>query len=149
MPRLISLILLIAVLTLIQSSGFSIFGVKPNLSLVAVIAVSFFIADAWEGFLLAAIAAFLLKFSPAVARELIVFMVISVGAVLAKNYLPWRRFLNSLILISLATFVFFAFTASQFLYSAIFWKELLLNLVFGSLVFAFLLFCGKIMKSSA
>lgn len=149
MPRLISLILLVAVLTLIQSFGFSVFGVKPNLSLVAVIVVSFFIADAWEGFLSAAIAAFLLKFSPAITRELIVFIAIAVVAILVKNYLPWRRFLNSLILISLATLVFYAFTASQFLYSAMFWKELLFNLLFGSLIFAFLLFCGKMMKSSA
>ena len=148
MARLFSLILLVAVFTLIQSFSFSILGTKPNLALIAVIAASFFVLDAWEGFFLAAIAAFLLKFSPALTKELVVFAAIAVAAVIARNYLPWRRFLNNLILVALATFAFYIFTAGGFLYSVLFWKELFFNLLFGGLIFALLFFCGKIGKKN-
>ncbi len=148
MPRLFFLTLLIAVLTLIQSFNFSILGVKPNLSLIAVIAASFFIIDVWEGFLLSAIAAFLLKFSPALTKELIVFMGIAFVVIIVRNYFPWRRFLNNFILIALATFTFYVFMAGDFLYSVLFWKELLFNLLFGGLIFVLLAFCGKINKEN-
>ena len=148
MPRLFFLILLVAVLTLVQSFNFSILGVKPNLSLIAVIAASFFIIDIWEGFLLTAISAFLLKFSPVLTRELIVFIGIAFVVVILRNYLPWRRFLNNLILVALATFAFYVFTAGDFLYSVLFWKELFFNLLFGGLIFALLFPCGKMEKKN-
>jgi len=146
MARLFSLILLVAGLTLVQAFDFSVFGIIPNLALVAVVASSFFIADFWEGFLLSAIAAFLLKFSPVLTKEIIVFMVVAFLAVIGRNCFPWRRSLSNLVLVALATFAFYVFTAGNFLYSILFWEELIVNILFGALTFAFLSLCGKILK---
>jgi len=138
--RLFSLILLVGTLSFAQALGFSVFGIKPNLALIAVIAGFFFISSFWEGFLLTAIAALILKFSPVFEPEILIFSLIGVGALIVKNYLPWRNFLNSLFLIGLAVFTFYLFLAPKLIYSFIFLKELVLSLILGTLLFALLSF---------
>ena len=137
--RLPFLVLLVGLSTFVQSWwGFSIFGVKPNLALSSVISVSFFIVSLWEGFLLAALAILILKFSSGFAPEISVFSLIGVGAIIFKNYLPWRNFLNNLFLVAAATFIFYLILSPNLILSAIFAKELFLNLIAGILIFAFL-----------
>lgn len=136
--RLFSLILLVGLLTFFQVLGFSVFGVKPNLALAVVIASSFFIASFWEGFLLVALAVLILKFSPGFTPEILVFALIGVGALIFKNYLPWRNFLNNLFLVIAGTFVFYLILSPNLILSAIFAKELFLNLIAGISIFAFL-----------
>jgi len=107
--RLLSLVLLICLLSFIQSLGFSIFGVKLNLALAAVIAASFFVANLWEGLLLVVLAALILKFAPGFESEILIFSLIGAGAILIKKYLPWHYFFSNLILIILGTFIFYLF----------------------------------------
>ncbi len=138
--RLLSLILLVGLLSLIQSFGFSIFGIKPNLSLVSVITASFFVANFWQGILLVALAALILKFAPGFGSEILIFSLIGVGAVLVKKYLPWHYFFGNLILIALGTLIFYLFLAPNLILSYIFLKEAVLNLILGMSIFAFLNF---------
>ncbi|MEK7168342.1 MAG: hypothetical protein AAB707_01355, partial [Patescibacteria group bacterium] len=134
--KFFTLILLVGLLTFFQVLGFSVFGVKPNLALAVVIAASFFIASFWEGFLLVVLAALILKFSPGFAMEILVFALIGTGAIIIKNYLPWRNFLNNLFLVAAGTFVFYLILSPDLILSAIFAKELFLNLVAGISIFA-------------
>lgn len=141
--RLLFLILLVGLLTFFQVFGFSVFGVEPNLALAVVVASSFFIASFWEGFLLVALAALILKFSPGFAMEILVFALVGVGALIVKNYLPWRNFLNNLFLVVAGTFVFYLILSPNLILSAIFAKELFLNLVAGISIFALLKATGR------
>ncbi len=140
--KLFFLILLVGLLTLFQVLDFSIFGVKPNLAMVAAIIVSFFIVNSqWlvvRGFLPVVLAALILKFSPGFESEILVFTLIGAGALIVKKYLPYQNFLNSALLIIVATVVFYLVLAHNMILSVIFAKELFLNLVAGVLIFAFL-----------
>jgi hypothetical protein len=142
--RLFILILLVGALSFIQVLGFSVFGVKPNLALAVVVAVSFFIVNGqWsiiKGFLLVVLAALILKFSPGFTPEILVFALTGVGALIIKNYLPWRNFLNNLFLVVAGTFIFYLILSPNLILSAIFAKELFLNIVAGISIFAFLSF---------
>lgn len=138
--KLPSLILLVGLLTFFQVFGFSVFGIKPNLALAVAIASSFFIASFWDGFLLIALAALILKFSPGFAPEIFVFVFIGAGALIVKNYLPWRNFLNNVFLVVVGTFIFYLILSPGLILSAIFAKELFLNLVAGISIFALLSF---------
>ena len=130
----------------VQSFGFSLFGVKPNLALVGVVAASFFAGGILEIFLLSALAAFILKFAPAPGAELAIFFIVSLLAGLLGRYLPWRRSLNNLAVIFLSVFAFYALAGIKFVVSPFFWKELVLDLAFGWIIFYFLSLCGKMEK---
>jgi hypothetical protein len=145
--KLFFLILIIGLAAFLQSFGFSILGVKPDLALAAVITASFFIENILQGFLLVALAALILKFSPGFEPEIAVLSLIGVVAVIVKKYLPWHYFFGNLILIAGGTLVFYAFLAPNLIISFIFLEELVLNLAAGSIIFAFLSFCGKINKT--
>lgn len=138
--RLIFLILLVGALSLVQSFGFSVFNVKPNLALSALIAVSFFVENIWQGFLLIALSALILKFSPGFEKGIFVLSLIGCGAVLVKRYHPWRYFFGNLILIVLATCVFYLVLAPNLINSILFLQELIFNVLAGVIIFAFLSF---------
>jgi len=140
MLKLFLIVLLVGLLTFLQAFGFSLFGTKPNLALAAVIAASFFVANLWEGFLLVVLAALILKFAPGFESEILIFSLIGAGAVLIKKYLPWHYFFGNLILIILGTFIFYLFLSANLILTTIFLKELILNLIAGTLMFALLNF---------
>jgi hypothetical protein len=135
--KLFFLILIIGLLTLLQSFGFSIFGAKPNLALASVITASFFVANFWQGFLLIASAALILKFAPGFEKEILIFSLIGAGAVITKDRLPWHQFLGNLTLIAFGTLIFYVVLAPNLIFSLLFLKELSLNLILGTLIFAF------------
>lgn len=140
MRKLPILFLSVGLLSFLQSFGFSIFGVKPNLALVAVIAASFFVANFWQGLLLIALAGLILKFAPGFEKEIMIFSLIGAGAVIIKNRLPWHQFLSNLTLIALGILIFYVILAPNLILSPIFLKELFLNLILGILIFAFFSF---------
>lgn len=142
--KLFFLILIIGLMAFLQSFGFSIFDVKPNLALAAVITASFFVENILQGFLLVALAALILKFSPGFEIGVLVLSLVGVAAVIVKKYLPWHYFLSNLVLIIGGTLIFYVFLAPNLIVSFVFLKELILNLAGGSIIFAFLSFCGKI-----
>ena len=136
MTRLITLVLILISLTILQSWGFSILGVKPNMALAALIASAFFIFNIWEGFFLIALAAFILKFSPAVDTSIVIFSLIAAVLISAAKYLPWQSFFSNIILIALGTSIFYGLLARDLLMSLIFLKEFGLNILIGALIFA-------------
>jgi len=140
MLKVLFLILIVGLLTFWQTSGFSILDIKPNLALVAIIAASFFIDNLWQGIFLVVFSALILKFVPGFEKEILIFSLIGVGAVLIKNRLPWRQFLANIFLVSLGTLIFYLFLAPRLIISVIFWEELVLNLIFGALIFALMSF---------
>ena len=142
MIRFFILILLVGLLTISQSFGFSVFDIKPNLALIAIVAALFF-TDFWQGILLIVFAALILKFGPGLENEILVFSLIGIGANFVKKYLPWQNFLNNLFLIGVATFIFYLILSLNLIWSVIFAKELFLNFAAGILIFAFLSFLWK------
>ncbi len=138
MVKFVFLILLVGLLSFFQSSSFSIFGIKPNLALAVIISASFFAASIWQGFLLVALAALILKFAPGFEKEILILSLIGAGAVLTKKYLPWRYFFSNLILIGLGTLIFYVILASNLIVSVIFFGELVFNVAAGMMIFAFL-----------
>ncbi len=137
MRKLLVLFLIVGLLSFLQAFGFSIFDIKPNLALTAVITASFFVANFWQGFLLIASAALILKFAPGFEKEILIFSLIGIGAIIIKNRLPWHYFLDNLILIALGMLVFYVILAPNLIFSVVFLKELFLNLILGILIFAF------------
>lgn len=135
MIKFFILILLVSLLTLFQVLGFSVFGVKPNLALATVIAAAFFISDIWEGVLLTAIAALILKFSPGFNNEILIFFLIAVVAIIIKKYLPWRSIINLFFLIIAATLLFYVFSAPELIISVLFLKEIIYNTAIALLIF--------------
>lgn len=140
MLKTVFLALFIALLTFSQAFGFSVFGIKPNLALIAVIAASFFLSNIWEGFLLVALAALILKFAPGFQTEIFIFSLIGAVIIIAKNYLPWHHFLAGIILIIFGTIAFYCLLAPHLILSFVFIKELIINLVFSIPVFTFFSF---------
>src|SRR3989344_5604048 len=105
--RLFFLILLVSLLALLQSLGFSLLGIEPNLALLAVIAASFFVEDLLEGLFLVALSALILKFSPGFGKEILLFSLIGAASVITRIYFPWSHFIVNLILIAAGTLAFY------------------------------------------
>ncbi len=140
MLKLFFLILIVGLLTFWQAFGFSILAIKPNLALVAIIAALFFVDNLWQGIFLVALSALILKFVPSFEKEILIFSLIGVGTVAIKNRLPWHQFLSNIFLVVLGTLIFYLFIAPYLITSVIFLEELVLNLIFGSLIFALMSF---------
>lgn len=136
--------ILVAVSAFIQLSGFSIFGVKPNLALAAAIAASIFIPGILEPILFSGIAALILKFAPAPGMEIAVFFIVVAAAGIAGKHFPWRKPINNFVAIFLSVSAFYAIMEMKFVGSPFFWKEIFLNLIFGGAIFYFLSLYGKI-----
>ena len=136
--RTFSLTALIFFFSLLNFSGISFLGVKPNYALAAIIAVLFFTDDILESIFLIAVSAAVLKFSPAAGKDILIYSVICIAAVFIKKYLPWRNFVGNLILISFSTILFYVFLFFREINSVIFLKEIVYNIVVGSLVFLIL-----------
>lgn len=136
--KLFIFICLTGLLSFAQAFGFSVFGVKPNLALSALIAISFFVENIWQGFLLAALAGLILKFSPGFDSGILILFLIGAAAMFVRKYHPWHYFFGNLISIALATFVFYVILAENLIGSVVFLKELAFNLIAGMVIFAFL-----------
>lgn len=133
--KLLIIVPVVILLSFIQSWGFSIFGIKPNLALAAVIAASFFVVDFWQALFLTGLAAFVLNFVPSLTKEILVFFLVGAGAAFVGNRLPWRYFWGNLFLVAIGTLIFYLFLAPNLAVSFVFLKELFLNLAVGALIF--------------
>ena len=133
--RLFFLIFLTVFFSFVQTMGFSMFGVKPNLALVAVIVASFFVKNIWEALLLVILSATMLKFKPVFGQEIIIFSLIGAAAIFLKRRLIWQPLINCLVLIATATVLFYIFLSPSLILSTIFLKEIIYNLILGVLIF--------------
>ncbi len=110
-------------------------GSKPNLPLVALVSILFFTADFWESLFFVSLIAFLIKFSPSAEKELLIFSLLALAAVVVKKYLPWHPAVSGLFLISLFTFSLYLFTFPSLILTPLLAKEIFYNLLFGFLLF--------------
>lgn len=138
--KFFSLVLSVGILSVIQSYGFSVFGVVPNLALTAVVASSFFAADFFEGIFLVLLSALVLKFGSGFETGILTFTLIGAIVVVTAKFIPWRYFAGNLIAIVIAVLIFYAFLNPGLILSLVFAKELFLDIVASSLIFAFLYF---------
>ncbi len=138
--KFFSLILSVGVLSVIQSYGFSVFGVAPNLALSAVVAASFFAANFFEGIFLVLLASLILKFGSGFETGILTFALIGAVIAIAAKFIPWRYFAGNLIALVIAVLLFYAFLNPGLILSLVFAKELFLDIVASSLIFAFLYF---------
>ncbi|OGM90233.1 hypothetical protein A3J77_00220 [Candidatus Wolfebacteria bacterium RBG_13_41_7] len=138
--KFFSLVLSVGVLSFIQSCGFSVFGIVPNLALAAVVASAFFAADLFEGIFLVLLSALILKFGSGFESGILAFALIGAAAVVMAKFIPWRYFVGNLTAIIVAVLLFYAFLNPELILSLVFVKELFLDIVASSLIFAFLYF---------
>ena len=136
--ELILAVFLVAALGMLQNTNFlNIAGVKPNLSLVLLIALSFFIRNFFVYLILVLVAGIFLRFEAAFEPANLVFTLLVVAVYLLERKLPGRQFLNSLLLTALGTFIFYAVIDFSFFASYLFtiFEEMLYNIILGVLLF--------------
>lgn len=129
----------IVVLAVLQANGFSLLGVKPNLALVGIAVLAFFIENSVLYLLFVVLAGFILKFAPGFHPELLLFFSIGVLVGAVRKYLPWHALFSNLLTIVFGTLLFYLVFSAHLIGSLVFIKELLLNMVVGMIVFAFFL----------
>ena len=145
-PKLIAAILIFVLAGLFQNTGFfSIFGIKPNLLLAALVALSFFVKDilVYSSFILAAV--ILLFFQSGIMAEQLVLALIGLAAFPVGRRLPGSPLFNNLLMVGAGTILFYLFVAPSFLISA--WPavigELVYNLLWGFIFFNIFELCLK------
>ncbi|MEK7590266.1 MAG: hypothetical protein AAB454_00985 [Patescibacteria group bacterium] len=138
MRKLILFILLVAAASIIQNTQlFSVYGIKPDITLVVLLTAIPFVTNFLDYLILVFSAGILLQ-APAG------FLIVSSAAYLIGRRLIWRQSLNNAILIISATIVFYLLSAPLFLYKN--WNvvlaEIIYNLILGG-VFYFTLWSKR------
>ncbi|MDI6717576.1 MAG: hypothetical protein QMD86_00785 [Patescibacteria group bacterium] len=136
--RLPTFVFLTIFFGIVQFLNISIFGVKPNFVLTALVVFSFFISDFWEGFFLSAMGAFLLKFSSEPQKEIFAVFVIGMVFSAINKYLPWRPLVGNVIILACSTLIYYAVSYPFAIWSLVFAKELVYNLILGTVLFLIL-----------
>jgi hypothetical protein len=132
--KLIWLFLLTIFLALLQNTNLLIFyGIKPNLVLVFLIALSFFITDIFIYLYFVLVGVIFLGFEQ-LAIALPAILSFAVG-----RRLHWQPFFNNLLLVSAGTIVFYLLVG----WSSVVLGEIIYNLVVGSAFFALIEKCLK------
>ncbi len=116
---------------------FSIYGIRPNFTLVILIVLSFlfdqFIPYIW----LVLLGLFTLKFQAGFDGGLLGVGLISISAYWLSREMPWKRIYNNSVLIVAGTIVSYVLAKPSFLSG--FWLvvvgEIIYNLIIGSLLF--------------
>ena len=111
--------------------------VKPNLTLVVLIALSFFMTNFFYYLFLVLVAGIFLKFEAAFELNNLIFTFIIFAVYWLERKLPGRPFLNNIMLIAVSTLIFYALADFAFLnsYPLTVFKEVVYNIILGILVF--------------
>ncbi len=126
---------LTVIFSFVQFFNLSIFGVKPNFAIAIIAAVSFFVSDVWEGVFLVFLSAFILKFSPYLDREILIFSIAGILAAVFSKYLPWRHLVSNIAVTLLYTLIFYLFLFPAGIISLVFLQEVFYNILISSAVF--------------
>lgn len=111
--------------------------IKPNLTLVVLIALSFFMTNFFYYLILVLVAGIFLKFEAVFELNNLAFTLILFAVYWLERKLPGRPFLNNVLLIAVSTLVFYALVDFTFLnsYPLTVFKEMVYNIILGILVF--------------
>jgi len=133
--RFLALISIVAALSFVQAHGFTLFGIKPNLALSAIVALALFMPSRTERILAASLAAFVLKGAPSdialLSSLLIVFFVVGEAAQLAR--INWYAAIP--VFAVLGSLMLYLLLAPPLVFSAVFLKEALLNTFFAAALY--------------
>ncbi|MEK9186180.1 MAG: hypothetical protein AAB885_01195 [Patescibacteria group bacterium] len=109
-------ILLVAI-AFLQSNNFLIFGVKPNLILVALIVFSFLVTDFASYAVLILLTLVMMRSRPGWDLSLVSLGLVGIGSWFVKQIMPGRDSLNLAIAIIFSTIIFYGLIDPNFLYS--------------------------------
>lgn len=148
MTKLTVLVIFLLILTagLLQNTDIlMVAGVKPNLLLVIMVALAFFVEDAWiYGFFILEAAA-LLAVGGFFAPEIIVFALLAITAAWIAARWHTQAILTAALVVSSFTVIFYAFSEPSYLLSSPgrISIELIYNLVLGVIFFNVFTQCLK------
>lgn len=128
-------VLLAIIFVSLQFSNFKIFEVKPDFFLIFVALIPIFITEILEGVFLLALASFLAKFTPQVSGEILAVFLAGLVIIVLKKFIPFHSFLSFLAATLFLTIVSYLILYPAFIFSAIFIKEILYNIIIGSVAF--------------
>lgn len=133
--RFILFILVLFGAGILQFLGVGAWGAIPNFILVAIAAAALFLRDIWHELFLVALAAFLLKSSPHVERDIFAFLVVGLFAIVVQRRLPWHMFINDMFLVVTSTALLYAFIEPTAINSLMFVRELGYNIFVASVLY--------------
>ncbi|MFA5386391.1 MAG: hypothetical protein WC297_01890 [Candidatus Paceibacterota bacterium] len=139
-------LVLTILLAIIQVTAISSFGIKPNLALIGLIISAVFINSFWLFLCLTAVIAFILKFQPGFDLQIMVFLLIALIIYLLIKYSSWQPFLSINVFVLIFTATFYLLTSSELIFSSIFLKELVYNVIIAN--FILMLLWPKTKKST-
>lgn len=114
-----------------------VFGVKPNVLLVMMMALSFFALSFLDYSAFILIATVLAGFESGLAIEQLAIAGVSLGAFLAAPKIHWHPFFTNLAFVFFGTLIFYFLSEAPFIITSakILALELIYNLLFGILLF--------------
>lgn len=131
--------LLVAAAGFIQNTdALNAFGVKPNLTLVVLVALSFFVPKFYEYLILVLEAVLLLRFETRFEVSLLIFAGLAFVVFWLCEKMPSSNFLNNMILAGTATILFYLISDWFFFAreTALIFKEAVYNIAIGMIVFS-------------
>lgn len=114
---------------LLQFSGVALFGVVPNFVLVVIVMAALFLRDLWCALFLLSTAAFFLKFSPGVEREIVAFFFVGLALIIGERKLPWHMLVNGIFLTMFGTTALYLLVDRMAIPSLMFAMELGYNVI--------------------
>lgn len=130
--RFIILGTILFIASLMQFLGIALFDVVPNFVLATIVIASLFLNDIWHELFMVSAASFLLKFSPAIEREIIAFFAVGLLVIVAVRRLPWHRFINGIFLAICSTVLLYTLIDPRAVISLMFIQELVYTIVLVS-----------------
>lgn len=125
---------LVIFLSSVQFLDISFFGVKPNFAIIAISLIAVIAGSFLNKLFCIALSAMILKFSPDFNVEIAVFFMMGILIVVVAKYLPWNRLVNNLFLIFIYTIGLYLFLMPLKIISAVFFQEMIYNLILGGLI---------------
>ena len=137
----IAILLILVVTILQQKEEIRFFGVKPNIILVFLAILPFFI-DGWaSALMLVFFSGTLLMWGGGGEWHTIVLIAIGISFFFIKRYLPWKRYLDAFACMLGGTIAFALISAPLFFFHAptVLLREIVLNSIVGGLLYLLLL----------
>ena len=114
---ILSIGLVLCSATLQGQHMFGVLGIRPNLVLVSLITLAFFINEALLFLLLIILGTIGVSFGSGVSLEAVALAVVVLGAFLTKERVIWPGVFATGILIFFGTFILYAILSSSFIYN--------------------------------
>ncbi|MDP1719217.1 MAG: hypothetical protein Q8L24_02210 [bacterium] len=145
MRKIILAGLLVVLAGLIQNTDlFSIWGIKSNLLLAVMIAVSLFIDSFSWYLLLVLLSVILVRFGVGFRPELLVMAFLLITAYWMRRVLPWRPSIVNCFLVAVTTILFYLLADASYLFDAPFAVagEIVYSILFCILIYDFFRYLG-------